>query len=119
MIRNRLVFGVRARDADAPGYHDLQLDTGKLERRFRGDPCVSRLCRKMERTRGEVLAAFTPGAYLDPETGEVGINAGYDPEFDEGILEEMIWSVVRNEVRREVLRTRSAELERARSRSGA
>lgn len=100
MTRNRLVLGVHPRDADAPGYYDLRLDAGKLARKFGGEPCVGCLCRKMEMTRGEVLAAFTPGAFLDLATGMVGINAGYDPHFDEGMLEEMIWCIVEDEVTR-------------------
>lgn len=100
MSRNRFVLNVQPREADAPGYYDLRLDAGKLARKLGDEPCVVRLCRKMVMTRGEVLTAFTPGAYLDPAMGEVGINAGYDPRFDEGVLEEMIWSIVQGEVSR-------------------
>lgn len=100
MTRNRLVLSVQPRDADTPGYYDLQLDAVQLARKFADEPCVTRLCRKMERTRSEVLAAFTPGAFLDPATGKVGINAGYDPRFDEGMLEEMIWCIVEGEISR-------------------
>ena len=98
MPKNQLVLGTVRRNADASGYYDLQLDIGMLERRLRTEPCVDRLCRKMARTRAEILNAFTPGAYRDPATGEVSMNAGYDPGFDEGVLELMIWDVVRSEV---------------------
>ena len=100
MAKRRFLLDVRPRDADAPGYHDLHLDADRLLREFRGEPCLDRLCRKMGATRGEVLKTFTPGAYADPDTGEVSINAGYDPDFDEGALEAMIWSVVSHEVDR-------------------
>ena len=100
MPKNQLVLSTQPRDADAPGYFDLNLDTGKLERRLRGEPCIDRLCRKMAMTRAEVLSTFTPGAHLDPATGEVSVNAGYDPGFDEGALELMIWELVRGEVDR-------------------
>ena len=98
MAKCRFLLDVRPRDADAPGYHDLRLDIDRLMREFRGDPCLDRLCRKTGMTRGEVLKTFTPGAYADPVTGEIGINAGYDPRFDEGALEAMIWRVVNHEV---------------------
>jgi hypothetical protein len=98
MPKSRLVLSAEPRDADAPGYHDLRLDLGRLERRLRGEPCVDRLCRKMAMTRAEVLGTFTPGAYRDPATGEVSMNGGYDPRFDEGALELIIWEVVRAEV---------------------
>ena len=100
MAKNRFLFDVRPRDADAPGYHDLTLDTDRLVREFRGEPCLDRLCRKTGMTRGEALKTFTPGATVDPATGEVSINAGYDPSFDEGVLEAMIWSLVSREVGR-------------------
>ena len=100
MPRNQLVLSTQPPDADAPGYYDLHLDAGTLERRLRGEPCIDRLCRKMALTRAEVLNTFTPGAHLDPPTGEVSVNAGYDPDFDEGALELMIWEIVRGEVRR-------------------
>ena len=100
MAQNRFVLDVGPRDADAPGYHDLHLDIDRLLRELRGDPCLDRLCRKMAMTCGEVLKTFTPGAFVDPATGKVSINAGYDPGFDEGILEAMIWSIVGHEVGR-------------------
>ncbi len=100
MPKSQLVLSTQPRDADAPGYYDLRLDAGKLERRLCGEPCINRLCRKMALTRAEVLSTFTPGAHLDPATGEVSMNAGYDPDFDEGALELMIWEIVRGEVRR-------------------
>lgn len=98
MAQNRFVLDVRPRDADAPGYYDLHLDIDRLLRKLRGDPCLDRLCRKMVMTRGEVLRTFTPGAFADPATGKVSINAGYDPGFDEGVLEATIWSIVGHEV---------------------
>ncbi len=67
---------------------------------LRGEPCLDRLCRKMGMTRGEVLKTFTPGAYVDPGTGKININGGYNPDFDEGALETMIWSIVSHEVGR-------------------
>ena len=76
MVQNRFVLDIRPRDADAPDYHDLQLDIDRLLRELRGDPCLDRLCRKMAMTRGEVLKTFTPGAFVDPATGKVSINAG-------------------------------------------
>jgi len=100
MAKNRFLLDVRPRDADAPGYYDLNLDVDRLMREFRGEQCLDRLCRKMEMTRDEVLKTFTPGACVDPTTGEVSINAGYDPGFDEGVLEAMIWGTVRSEVGR-------------------
>ena len=100
MAKSRFLLDVRPRDADAPGYHDLNLDADRLMRAFRGEPCLDRLCRKTGMTHSEVLKTFTPGAYVDPVTGEVGINAGYDPGFDEGVLEAMIWSLVNREVGR-------------------
>ena len=98
MAKSRFLLDVRPHDADAPGYHDLTLDADRLMREFRGEPCLDRLYRKTGMTRGEVLRTFTPGATVDPATGEVSINAGYDPAFDEGVLEAMIWSIVRREV---------------------
>ncbi len=100
MTKSRFLLDVRPRDADAPGYHDLNLDADRLMREFRGEPCLDRLCRKTGMTRGEVLKTFTPGARVDPATGEVSINAGYDPGFDEGVLEATIWSIVSHEVGR-------------------
>ena len=41
-----------------------------------------------------------PGASADSAMGEVSINAGYDPDFDEGVLEAMIWNLVSREVGR-------------------
>ena len=99
MTKSRFLLDLRPRDADAPGLYDLGLDAGRLVRAFRGEPCLDRLCRKTGMTRSEALKTFTPGAYADPATGEVSINAGYDPEFDEGALEAMIWSVASREVR--------------------
>ena len=98
MPKSQLVLGMEPRDADAPGYYDLRLDVGKLERRLRGEPCIDRLCRKMAMTRTEMLNTFTPGFYRDSATGEVSANAGYDPDFDEGVLELMIWEIIRAEV---------------------
>ncbi len=100
MAKSRFLLDVHPREADSPGYYDLRLDIGRLLRIVRGDPCLDQLCTKMQMTRGEVLKTFTPGAYLDPATGEVSINAGYDPNFDEGVLKAMIWSTVSHEVRR-------------------
>ena len=100
MTKSRFLLGVRPRDADAPGYYDLRLDADRLARAFRGEPCLDRLCRKTGMTRGETLKTFTPGTYVDPATGGVSINAGYDPGFDEGVLEAMIWNTVSREVRR-------------------
>ena len=100
MTKGRFVLDVRPRDADAPDYHDLQLDIDRLMREFRGEACLDRLCRKTGMTRSEVLRAFTPGATVDPATGKVSVNAGYDPAFDEGVLEAMIWSLVSHEVGR-------------------
>jgi len=54
----------------------------------------------MQTTHNEVLKTFTPGACVDPATGEVSLNAGYDPDFDEGVLEAMIWNIVSREVDR-------------------
>ena len=98
MTKSRFLLDVRPRDADAPGCYDLHLDIDRLMREFRGEPCLDRLCRKTGMTRGEVLKTFTPGATVDPATSEVSINAGYDPDFDEGALEAMIWNVVSREV---------------------
>ncbi len=100
MTKGRFVLDVRPRDADAPDYYDVQLDIDRLMREFRSEPCLDRLCRKVGMTRGKVLRAFTPGAAVDPATGKVSINAGYDPAFDEGVLEAMIWSLVSHEVGR-------------------
>ena len=100
MTKSRFLLGVRPRNADAPGYHDLHLDADRLVRAFHGEPCLDRLCRKTGMTRGEALRTFTPGACVNPATGEVGINAGYDLGFDEGALEAMIWDVVSREVGR-------------------
>ena len=96
-MARRFVLSVEPRDADAPGYYDLRLDIDRLIRQFRGEPCVDRLCRKMDMTRIEVLRYFTPGAYVEPNTDEVSLNAGYDPDFDEGLLEVLIWAIVRRE----------------------
>lgn len=100
MAKSRFLLDVRPRDADAPGYRDLHLDIDRLMREFYGEQCLDRLCRKTGMTRGEALKTFTPGATVDPATGEVSINAGYDPGFDEGVLEAMIWSIVSREVGR-------------------
>ena len=100
MTKSRFLLDVRPRDADAPGCHDLHLDIDRLMREFHGEQCLDRLCRKTGMTRGEALKTFTPGATVDPATGEVSINAGYDPGFDEGVLEAMIWSIVSREVGR-------------------
>lgn len=100
MTESRFLLDVQPREADSPGYYDLRLDIDRLLRTVRGEPCLDQLCSKMQMTRGEVLKTLTPGAYRDPATGEVRINAGYDPDFDEGILEAMIWSTVRHEVGR-------------------
>ncbi len=120
MKESRFLLGVRPREADTPGYYDLHLDIDRLLRTVRGEPCLDRLCSKMQMTRGEVLKTFTPGARVDPATGEVGINAGYDPGFDEGVLEAMIWSTVSREVGRvlagDIRRTRHPR-PRPRSRS--
>ncbi len=91
------ILSVEPRDADAPGYYDLRLAIDRLSRQFRSDPCVDRLCRKMDMTRSEVLRHFTPGAYIEPNTGAVSLNAGYDPGFDEGLLEVVIWNIVGRE----------------------
>ena len=88
----------RPRDADAPGFLDLRLDLDRLARRLRGEPCIDRLIRKTGLTRAEVQRAHTPGAYLDPGTGALSINEGYDPQSDAGILEHLIWDAVRHEV---------------------
>ncbi len=103
MAKSRFLLDVQPREADSLGYYDLLLDIGRLLRTVRGEPCLDRLCTKMQMTRGEVLKTLTPGAYLDPPTGEVSINAGYDPDFDEGVLEAMIWSTIGHEVRRVLL----------------
>lgn len=120
MAKSRFLLDVQPRDADAPGYYDLQLDIDRLMRAFRGEPCLDRLCRKMQTTHNEVLKTFTPGAYVDPATGKVSLNAGYDPDFDEGVLEAMIWNLVSREVDRvlagDLPRTRRP---RARSKPGA
>ena len=100
MAKSRFLLDVRPRDADAPGCHDLHLDTDRLVRVFRGELCLDRLCHKTGMTRGEALRTFTPGACVDPATGEVSINAGYDPGFDEGMLETLIWNIVSREVNR-------------------
>ena len=93
-----ILVDVRPRDADAPGFLDLRLDLDRLARRLRGEPCIDRLIRKTGLTRAEVLRAHTPGAYLDPGTGALSINEGYDPQSDAGILEHLIWDAVRHEV---------------------
>ena len=100
MTKSRFLLDVRPRDADAPGCYDLHLDVDRLMCEFRGEPCLDRLCRKTGMTRGGVLKTFTPGATVDPATSEVSINASYDPRFDEGVLEAMIWNVVSREVGR-------------------
>ena len=100
MAKNRFLLDVRPRDADAPDYYDLHLDIDRLMRELRGAQCLNRLCRKMGMTRIEVLKTFTPGAAVDPITRGISINAGYDPSFDEGILEGMIWDIVSPEVNR-------------------
>lgn len=104
MSRTRFVLAIRPRDADAPGTYDLTLDIPKLLREFRGEQCVDRLCRKMDLTRREVLTTFTPGASLDPTSGEISLNGGYDPAFDEGALETLIWDLVSREVGRVLIR---------------
>ncbi len=114
MTRKRFVLDARPRDADAPGHYDLHLDTERLLRELRSEPCLDRLCRKMGTTRGEVLNTFTPGACVDSATGEVNLNAGYDPGFDEGALEATIWSIVGDEVgrvlARDTLRTKPTRI---------
>ena len=100
MAKRRFLLDVRPRDADAPGYYDLNPDIDRLMRELRGAPCLDRLCGKMDTTRVEVLKTFTPGAAVDPVTSEGSINAGYDPSFDEGILEGMIWDIISREVTR-------------------
>ena len=94
---NRFIVNVQPRDADAPGYYDLRLNIKNLVRQLRNEPCVDRLCRKMDMSRSEVLRQFTPGAYVNPDTGEVSLNAGYDPDFDEGNLEVLIWAIINME----------------------
>ncbi len=96
-MANRFILSVDPRDADTPGYYDLRLDIDKLVRQFRNEPCIDRLCRKMNMCRSEVLRHFTPGVYIIPKTGEVSLNAGYNPDFDEGNLELLIWAVVSKE----------------------
>ena len=49
-------------------------------------------------TATDVLRSHVPGACLDGETGQVGINGGYDPDFDAGLLEKRIWNLVESEV---------------------
>jgi hypothetical protein len=71
MTKSRSLLAVRPRDADTPGYYDLHLDIDRLLRKLRGEPCLGRLCRKMQMSRGEVLKTFTPGACVDLATGEV------------------------------------------------
>lgn len=100
MAKRGFLLDVRPRDADALGFYDLHLDADRLVRALHGEPCLDRLCRKTGMTRSEALRTFTPGATVDPATGEVSINAGYDPDFDEGVLEAMIWSMVSREVSR-------------------
>ncbi len=100
MTESRFLLDMRPREADTPGHYDLHLNIGRLLREFRTEPCLDRLCRKMQMTRGEVLKTSTPGACVDPATGEVSINTGYDLDFDEGVLEAMIWSTVSHEVGR-------------------
>ncbi len=83
-MARRFILSIEPRDADTPGYYDLRLDINKLMRQFRNEPRIDRLCRKMGMNRSEVLRQFTPGAFVEPNTGEVSLNARYDPEFDEG-----------------------------------
>lgn len=116
MTRSRFVLDVRPRDADAPGHYDLHLGADRLMRAFRNEPCLDRLCRKTGMTRGEALRTFTPGATVDPTTGEVSLNAGYEPNFDEGVLEAMIWSIVSREVGR-ALAGDVSRVKRSRARS--
>jgi len=70
----------------------------------------------MEMTGGKVLKTFTPSGYVDPAMGGVSLNAGYDPGFDDGILEAMIWSIVSREAGR-VLAGDNPRTKRPRSRS--
>ena len=106
-MARRFILRVNLRDADAPGFFDLRLDVAKLGRKLRGEPCVDRLCRKMDMSRSEVLHHFTPGAYADPASGEVSLNAGYDPGADEGRLEALIWAIVSGEARSMLTNVRS------------
>ena len=98
MAKTRFLLDTTPRDADVPGFYDLRLDGTKMAAALAGEPTVYRLRRKMGLTTAEVIREFTPGAYLDPATGQVEINAGYDPDHDEGGLEELIWFMVRVEV---------------------
>lgn len=98
MAKARFLLDTALQDSEAPGFYSLRLDTAKLARRLSGEPTIYRLCRKMGLTAAEVIREFTPGAYLDPATGEVELSAGYDPDHDEGSLEALIWFEVRVEV---------------------
>lgn len=90
--------GVEPRDADAPGYFDLRLDLPKLQRALAGSAVLARLVAKHRGPVAEVIRTHKPGAYRDPGSGEVTMNAGYDPAHDEGQLEEIIWELAFPEV---------------------
>lgn len=96
--RGRFVRAVNIRDADTPEYFNLTLDRAKVARALRGEALLTRLSRKHAMTAEEIVLAFQPGAHRDPSSSDVTINAGWDPAFDEGRVEELVWSLVRPEV---------------------
>ena len=100
MSRGNLVTSISPRDADAPGYYDLDLDIAKVLRRLAGDPHLARLRVKHRATGAAILRMLTPGAHRDAKTGRVTLNNGYDPAHDEGALEGAIWTLVAGEVGR-------------------
>ena len=97
-MKQRFVRSVQARDADVPGYHDLVLDGPKVQRALAGDAVLHRLAAKHRVPKAEIIQQYTPGAYQDPGTGKVSMNAGYDAAHDEGRLEEAIWHLLSVEV---------------------
>ncbi len=95
----RYLQKVGRRDCDTPGCFDLHVDLDKVTRALAGNVHLDRICRlSRELTVLEVVAGHVPGAYLDPATRHVEINAGYDPAYDAGQFEEAIWELIRLEV---------------------
>lgn len=93
MRTTRFISAIVVRDSDTPCFHDLTLNAPAIARRLAGDPRLERLRHKYHETGAEIVARFTPGVEWHP--GQLpSLNAGYDPQHDEGELEAAIWDLL-------------------------